>query len=456
MKYTFDSLYFKDTEIETLYLGSTIVWKKYIDVPYDDTKIALIRLDDNDEPTNKIAYFDTTEQQVLQYYLRDHPDHNYMLRVGSLCPVTEITINACHGRTNLIKALILNELETIAANAFEDCENLREINLPGSLLIAGSNALDGIGVTSITIPSSLYTIPAGFLANCSDLQEIVIEPGSVEIQSSGAFQYCPRLSSISIPDSIEYIGTDTFQNCTALREILIPNSVTHMLSCFSGCSQDLTVYVDNTCVGTRDGNYGWQRTSYWGLEEFNQLVWLQGMNVFSLGTGNTRSSTGTQYSFSSFSDLANWLRNNTSSSYWVDIGDTVGPITPAGPLPTLVSARFVGRNMTIYGGVFSGYAPNLAVLDTGDYMEQINDSFCNGCSSLANVRIGTAVKSIGHYAFANCTALTSIDIPSNVETIDSEAFSDSSNLTTITINKSEGSITGAPWGATNATVVWTG
>lgn len=456
MKYTFDSLYFKDTEIETLYLGSEIVWKKYIDIPYDDTKIALIRLDDNDEPTNKVEYFDTTEQQVLQYYLRDHPDYNYMLRIGSLCPVTEITINACHGRTNLIKALILNELETIGVNAFEGCVNLREINLPGSLHVAGSNALDGISVTSITIPGSLYTIPAGFLSNCSNLQEIVIEPGSEEIEGPGAFQYCPRLSSISIPDTIEYIDTDTFQNCTALREILIPNSVTHMRSCFNGCSPDLTVYVDNTCVGTRDGVYGWASTYYWGLEEFNQLVWLQGMNVFELGDGNTRASTGTQYTFDSFSALANWLRNNTTKSYWVDIGDTVSPITPAGPLPTLVSVRFVGRNMTIYGGVFSGYAPNLAVLDTGDYMEQINEGFCNGCSSLANVIIGTNVRTIGRSAFANCTALTSMEVPSNVETIDSEAFSNSSNLTTITVNKSEGSITGAPWGATNATIVWTG
>jgi drug/metabolite transporter superfamily protein YnfA len=215
------------------------------------------------------------------------------------------------------------------------------------------------------------------------------------------------------------------------------------------------VYIDNTCVDTKDGRGGWAN-SYWGLSNFNQMVWIRGMNVFSLGTGNTRSSAGTQYSFSSFSDLANWLRNNASSSYWVDIGDTVGPITPAGPLPTLVSARFVGRNMTIYGGVFSGYAPNLEILDTGDYMEQINDSFCASCPKLANVMIGVAVKSIGRYAFANCVALTSMDIPSNVEAIDSETFSNSSNLTTITINKPQGSISGAPWGATNATVVWTG
>lgn len=454
MKYTFDKLYFKDTEIDELYLGSELVWKRYVDVPYDETKIALIRLDENDQPTNKVEYFDTTAQGVLRQYLSDNSEYRYMLRIGSDCPVTEITSNACYGSTNLIKALILNELENVGAGAFQDCVNLVEMNLPDSLLTAGSNALNGTGLTSLTIPGSLYTIPAGFASDCSDLQEVIIDNGVVEIQGYGAFQYCPRLKSVNIPDSVEYIGTDTFQYCPALTEIFIPNSVTHMFSCFAQCSQYLTVFIDNTCVDTRDGNYGWRYTSYWGLSDFNQMVWLRGMNVFSLGTGNTRSSSGTQYTFDSFSALANWLRNNTSASYWVDIGDTTNTITPAGPLPTLVSVRFVGRNLTIYGGVFSSNAPKLVVLDTGDHMEVINDSFCASCPRLATVRIGTSVKSIGRYAFANCGDLSSITIPDNVETINEEAFADSTNLTSITVNKPQGSISGAPWGATNATVTW--
>ena len=455
MKYTFDSLYYNETDIIELWLGSERVWKKNADSEYDETKIALIVLDENGQPTDQITYFDNTSRGVLRYYMQEHSDDTYMLRIGRKCTVSKIETNACYNSSNLLKVNILNSLKGIGSGAFQSCQNLEEINLPESLIYSGPRPLNRTKISRLTIPGSLKTIPAGFASECPSLTDLIIEHGVETIDATGAFQYCTSLTNVELPDSMTHIRTDAFRACTGLREIFIPNSVTYMYDPFALCSSELLVYIDNTCVDTKDGNGGWAR-SYWGLNNFNQMVWIRGMNVFSLGTGNTRSSAGTQYSFSSFSDLANWLRNNTASSYWVDIGDTVGPITPAGPLPTLVYARFVGRNMTIYGGVFSGYAPNLVVLDTGDYMEQINDSFCNGCSSLSNVRIGTAVKSIGRSAFANCAALTSIAIPSNVETIDSEAFSNSSNLTTITINKSEGSITGAPWGATNATVVWTG
>lgn len=52
---------------------------------------------------------------------------------------------------------------------------------------------------------------------------------------------------------------------------------------------------------------------------------------------------------------------------------------------------------------------------------------------------------------------TAVSIPSTVTEIEASAFAGSASvMTSITINKAEDSIPGAPWGATNATVVWTG
>lgn len=78
------------------------------------------------------------------------------------------------------------------------------------------------------------------------------------------------------------------------------------------------------------------------------------------------------------------------------------------------------------------------------------------CSSLTSVVIPDSVTSVALYAFNQCTGLTSVTIGNGVTSIDSMAFYNCSNLTTITIDKPQGSISGAPWGATNATVVWTG
>ena len=86
----------------------------------------------------------------------------------------------------------------------------------------------------------------------------------------------------------------------------------------------------------------------------------------------------------------------------------------------------------------------------------IENATFSGCSSLKTVTIPNTVVSIGTSAFGDCTSLKSITIPESVTTIIPNAFSGCTSLETITINKPENSISGAPWSAPNATVVWTG
>lgn len=64
------------------------------------------------------------------------------------------------------------------------------------------------------------------------------------------------------------------------------------------------------------------------------------------------------------------------------------------------------------------------------------------------------VKTIDNYAFSG-NKLTEVEIPDTIESIGNYAFS-SSTLTTIKIHKPSNSISGAPWGATKANVIWLG
>jgi hypothetical protein len=88
-------------------------------------------------------------------------------------------------------------------------------------------------------------------------------------------------------------------------------------------------------------------------------------------------------------------------------------------------------------------------------INKIKDYAFAGCNSLASITIPNSVTNIGNYAFFSCTALTSITIPNSVTTIENYTFAGCDKLTSITINKPANSISGAPWGATNATVTWT-
>ena len=83
----------------------------------------------------------------------------------------------------------------------------------------------------------------------------------------------------------------------------------------------------------------------------------------------------------------------------------------------------------------------------------LDDGFAY-CTNLKSVTGMEGITEILSNTFDSCTSLTNITIPSSITSIDSTAFIKCTNLTQITVNKAQDSISGAPWGATNATVTW--
>lgn len=75
------------------------------------------------------------------------------------------------------------------------------------------------------------------------------------------------------------------------------------------------------------------------------------------------------------------------------------------------------------------------------------------CWKLNNIELPNITR-IGTYAFQHCNGLTSITLPSTITEIASNAFQNCDNLETIYCNFEEGAVEGAPWGATNATIVY--
>ena len=82
----------------------------------------------------------------------------------------------------------------------------------------------------------------------------------------------------------------------------------------------------------------------------------------------------------------------------------------------------------------------------------IGDWAFSGCTALTSVTIPSGVASIGGWAFSGCTGLTSITIPNSVTSIGSGVFWNCTRLTDIYCGFAEGAVSGAPWGASNATI----
>ena len=73
---------------------------------------------------------------------------------------------------------------------------------------------------------------------------------------------------------------------------------------------------------------------------------------------------------------------------------------------------------------------------------------------ITTVVFSPVLKTIDQGAFFLCTSLTSVTIPNSVTKMDGYVFLGCSNLKEIKIDNIENSISGAPWGAPNATVTW--
>lgn len=99
-------------------------------------------------------------------------------------------------------------------------------------------------------------------------------------------------------------------------------------------------------------------------------------------------------------------------------------------------------------GLISANFPNVKTV----YSSAFNSS---GLTSITFNKLVTLGSNSDYSGIFENTPMTSIRIPSTIKTIGLYALSYSS-IKTITVNRNTGAISGAPWGATNATVNWTG
>ena len=101
-------------------------------------------------------------------------------------------------------------------------------------------------LTSITIPSTVTSMGDTVFGGCKLLTSITI-PSSVTRIGNAVFSGCSSLTSITIPSSVTSIGSGAFSGCSSLTSITIPSSVTIISEgAFSGCSSLKSVYYRGT------------------------------------------------------------------------------------------------------------------------------------------------------------------------------------------------------------------
>ncbi len=153
--------------------------------------------------------------------------------------------NAFSGANTLERIELPAVVLKLGDKCFANCSSLQQLRIPGTLetigtnVISGCTALDSLGGIgsgcALEIPWKSLYLSA-FLTGNKNLKRVEIPAGITGIGGS-RFRGCSGLTSVTIPAGVTSIGSFAFSGCRSLTSATIPESVTSIgNSAFSGCS----------------------------------------------------------------------------------------------------------------------------------------------------------------------------------------------------------------------------
>ena len=153
---------------------------------------------------------------------------------GSVDIIDEYAFYNCHD----LKSVTIGEgLTEIGYSAFNECKSLEHIELPDTVKEIASSVFEGCeSLKSAKLSKGIEYIAGNLFMDCLSLKEIIIPEGVKKI-GEYAFYGCSELKNITFPKNVKEIGNFAFYNCSGLESLIIPENVETVCSyAFYGCS----------------------------------------------------------------------------------------------------------------------------------------------------------------------------------------------------------------------------
>lgn len=188
---------------------------------YDETKIAVIELDESGNPTDNVEYFEASStygEPASSDYIKANTDKNYFLRFGTNSMNGMIDGGFYNNCTN-IKQLMLGCVTALASGCFSGCTGLENLYIPDNIKYIYDNAFSGCtSLEVVRIPNA--TMGSAVFAGCTGLENVDFV-NNVETIGSAQFAMCSSIKTISLPNTLTAIYQNAFAGCTALTTITI-------------------------------------------------------------------------------------------------------------------------------------------------------------------------------------------------------------------------------------------
>ena len=313
------------------------------------------------------------------------------------------------------KVVISSGITGIGNYAFENCWDLKSVEIPDSVTMIGTtgvfNGCSSLESINISEANTTYESPEGSNAIIEISSKTLVAgckstkiPGDVQIIGAYAFGGCSDLKSIELPDNLREIYVGAFNDCSNLTAIHIPANVDTMdPGVFMGCSNLNSITVDSA------------NSSYESPENANAIINKATMELVE-GCNNTVIPEGVK-SIGDYAFLGRTnLKNITIPANVTSIGERVFEYCDS--LEEIKvdadNATFDSRN------------------NCNAIMESATNTLILGCGKTV---IPEGTETIGEEAFSDVQALTHITIPKSVTEIKDGAFSACYYLSTVHLQK---------------------
>lgn len=399
--------------------------------------------------------------------------------------VTEIADEAFAYCSCLEEVDIPDSVTGIGKNAFI-YSNLSKLHeLPENLTQIGEYAFSHTGITEVTIPDGVTTIPAHAFDGAESLNNIIL-PEGLSVIGEGAFSGCENLKQIRIPESVSGIGANVFpENCVFLVvrdswaqswaeandrafSIITDDPASVMAEGTCGIGVEWKLYGDGRLLITGNGPAaGTEYESYWPYirnveigPDITEVMWVSFRDCQNLESIHV--SEDSQYYSSEDGVL---LSNNGKTIYCCPRAKTGGYNVPSEVLRIEDSAFYgcekltgvtfnnklqricvsafaycngltelsLPQSVTRIDGFAFAHCENLEEISLPPRLMYIDFNTFYGCISLERADIPESVNQIYSEAFANCVSLVSVTMPQSLDLLEENAFFGCSELTEITV-----------------------
>jgi len=203
-------------------------------------------------------------------------------------------------RYTLTRVIVMDGVTAVGSGAFDGFENLRNVELAGSVVNLGASAFSSCSKLQRVVGKGVNLVGQSAFKNCTNLKRVILEDGGVlpthfalsafegcrnlkyikmndspvfgpasfldcksltrvacktpMMVGAGAFMGCTALTTFPIESTIGLVGCNAFRNCTSLKNVKLPETMTRLPNgLFQGCTALENVVLPGalTVIGER-------------------------------------------------------------------------------------------------------------------------------------------------------------------------------------------------------------